>query len=132
MTNITEWLDDGQLQFQSVGYNQWLIPMSHRYCNYTLMVTNQGNWLSFGADLIGDVRGLDDQEFYRRILALNNKVNGVHIALENGRFVLIRDEPVEDISQYNLYRSLEIFNFGHEYVYQEILNEADNLNVRLS
>ncbi len=129
---ITFWLQDTQLPIQRSAVNRWYIDMSHRYCDYTICISRHGNWLSYGADLIGDVSGHDAREFYRRILAINNKLNGTHIALEGSRFILIRDDFLEDVDQYNLYRSLDVFHDAHEYVYNEILDEAKSLNVYFS
>lgn len=95
--------------------------MSHRHCNYTVLMTRHENWFSYGADLVGDIRGPDTEEFYRRVLSINNKINGAHIAFENTRLVLIRDDFFEDLDKYNLYRSLDVFHDVHEFVYKEIL-----------
>lgn len=134
--NITRWLEETQMPIQKIGYNQWLLQMSHKYCDYTVLITNHGNWISYGADLIGDVKGSDMDKFYRYVLNLNNKINGVHIAFEDDRFILIRDDFSEDVnsgnSGYNLYRSLEVFHDGHEYVYGQMLNEASRLDVFIS
>lgn len=129
---ITEWLKDSGLPLWLIKPNEWQLRMSHHYAEYTVTIVDHGDWLSYGADLIGDVSGPNCQEFYRRILQLNSKLNGTHIALENGRLVLIRDEFSEDINDYHLFRGLNLFHQSHEYVYRSILNEADMLDLHIT
>jgi len=45
------------------------------------------------------------------------------------RLALIRDEYSEDISKYNLFRSLNTFHDAHKFVYGQVLDEAENLNL---
>lgn len=127
--DITEWLGDLALPFRQTSPNQWQIDMSHRNGDYTVTIVDHGNWVSYGSDLIGDVTGPNEAEFYRKALDLNARLNGVHVAHQDDRLVLIRDDLTEDMNDYNLYRSLNLFHQAHEYVYQNLLSEADKLNL---
>ncbi|PZV12463.1 MAG: hypothetical protein DCF21_15540 [Leptolyngbya sp.] len=113
------------------------VPLDKRMpsltCHPSVTIIDRGNWFSFAADLIGDVYDSQREEFYSYILEFNGRLNGVHIALEDGRFILVRDDYSEDITlnKGNLYRSLNVFHQAHERVYGEILKMADSLNISL-
>jgi hypothetical protein len=128
---ITTWLKESRLPVDQVNSHQWQIQMRHQYCDYIVTIINQGNWFSFGADLIGDATGPNKHEFYKEVLELNGRLNGVHIALDNGRLALIRDDYAEDINKYSLYRSLNVFHEAHEYVFGELVKYATTLAVHL-
>lgn len=130
---IILWLNESCLTCEEVAPNRWTIQLSHSYCDYTVTIVDHGTWFSFAADLIGDVYGSQREEFYNYILELNGRLNGVHIALEEGRFILVRDDYSEDIAfdKGNLYRSLNVFHQAHESVYGNILQTADSLGVAL-
>lgn len=130
---IILWLNESCLPCEEVTLNRWTIQLSHKYCDYTVTIVDQGTWFSFAADLIGDVCGPRREEFYSYILELNGRLNGVHIALEESRFILVRDDYSEDITldKGNLYRSLNVFHQAHERVYGNILQMADSLDVAL-
>jgi len=129
MDDLTSWLEDTGLLVSQVRGNEWQLQMSHQYADYTVTIINHGNWISYGADLIGDVVGDERDEFYRSVLQLNARLNGTRIALEDGRLVLVREDFFEDINQYRLYRSLNLFHQAHEYVYSIVLDEADKRNL---
>ena len=129
---VTLWLHESNLFFEEIGTNRWTLRLSHQHCDYVVTIVNHGHWFSFAADLIGDVADLQTREdFYNFVLELNSRLNGVHIALDEGRFILIRDDYSEDVNQDNLYRSLAIFHEAHEYVYGKMLEEADALGAVL-
>ena len=128
---ITRWLHEGDLPCQEIRPNRWTIELSHQLCNYVVTITDHGNWFSFAADLMGDVADSQKEDFYNFVLELNGRLNGVHIALEGGRFILIHDDYSGDVDKYTLYRSLNIFHEAHEYVYGKMLEEADALGVFL-
>jgi hypothetical protein len=130
--DINLWLDESQLPFQQVNINKWRMRMTHQHCDYVVTLTRHADWFSYGADLIGNIQGEKAENFYEYILSLNNKLNGAHIALENDRFVLIRDDYIEDINKYNLYRSLNTFHDVHEYTYKKILDAAEEYNVKFT
>jgi len=128
---ITNWLKRSELPLKIIRQGVWQIQMSHRYCDYTLTITSNGNWFSFGADLIGNAVGGRIELFYQKILELNSRLNGVHIAMDNKRIVLLKDDYNEDLSEYSLYRTLDIFHESHEYVYSELLKLAKQLNIQI-
>jgi hypothetical protein len=130
---IIIWLSESDSICEEVGPNRWTIQLRHQYCEYVVTITAHGAWFSFAADLIGDLYDSQREGFYSYILEYNSRLNGVHIALDEGRFILVRDDYSEDIAfdQGNLYRSLNIFHKAHESVYGNILQMAESLGVAL-
>jgi len=131
MTNqqIARWLEETGFPIQQININRWNIGMSHISADYDVTITDSGSWFSYAADLAADVTGDNQIEFYRRLLQLNSRLNGTHIAIEDDRITLIRDEYTEDISKHGMYRSLSLFHETHEQIFNRIVELSEELDV---
>lgn len=130
---IIAWLSESELPHDVIDANRWMIQLGHEHCDYDVTITNRGDWFSFAADLTGDVKGRQRDKFYHHLFSLNGKLNGVHIALEEGRFILVRDEYSDNIisNKVNFFRSLATFHEAHQSIYLRMLNVADSLDITL-
>lgn len=126
---LAVWLGETGLPIHQTDFNRWNIAMSHSSADYEVTISNSGSWVSYAADLAADITGDNKSEFYRRLLQLNGRLNGSHIAIEDDRITLVRDEYTEDVNRHNLFRSLSLFHETHEYVYNRIIDWSEELDV---
>ena len=127
--DIEEWLRKSDLPMRCIDHGRWSLSLSHQFVSYAVIITNSGGWLSYGADLASDIDGIRKDEFYRALLSLNGRLNGTHIAIEDDRIALIRDDYLDYVDENNFYRVLNHFHTVHEYVYGRILEIAEELEV---
>jgi hypothetical protein len=131
---ITKWLGSSNSNLTQIASDYWQIPLCHTYACYVLHLRSYAGWLNYGAELFPYAPNVSVRlraEFYRFILDLNKRLNGAYVAEENEKLVLIRNDFLSDINQETLERGIYYFHRTHEFVYFELLQEAQRLRIRL-
>ena len=130
-TELTRWLKKKGISVHQISDTHWNIDVEHDKATYSVTLKKEGGWLTYGAELMADVEGKRLDEFYQSLLSINAALNGAYIARQGDTLILLRNEFSKDINEDNLIRSLQIFNATHEYLYDKVIKNAGDLNLKI-
>ncbi|MEM8505359.1 MAG: hypothetical protein AAF716_19670 [Cyanobacteria bacterium P01_D01_bin.1] len=118
------------LPVYEISKSHWIIEMSHRHVKYGAEIIENSQWISCSALLVGLDKMPENQKICRFILELNARLNAAYVALQEDKLMLVKVTSTEDFREYNLYRDLTSFHVTHEYVYEQLLNTAEEMNIQ--
>jgi hypothetical protein len=115
-----------------VSETHWQLGMKNSVGKYNIDIIDQGEWITYGVPLVADVEGKNRVTFYKTILDLNARLNGVHLGIEDNRLILVREEQKEGLNAYSLGRSIAIIDSAHQVVFPFILDEIKKLGLDIT
>lgn len=125
-----EGLNVQDLPKTSDGKRRCLVQLSHNFLpSYEVEVVFHGSTVSFAAGLLDKVSLPVSREIYQFALELNSLLNTAHIAVVDGRLVLMHSFIVKEFTERWVYRDLANFNDAHEYTLTKIIEKARELKV---
>lgn len=130
-TDLALWLKKEGISVHQISETHWNVDVEHDKASYSVTLKKEGGWLTYGAELMSDVEGERLDEFYQSLLSINAALNGAYIARQGDSLILLRNEFSKDITEDSIAVSIGIFNATHEYLYDKVIKNAGDLNLKI-
>lgn len=107
--------------------NMWVLDLK----GLNIHITFNPPWVNIATVLMDDIKGEKSAQFYKKLLQLSQKLNGVKIGVENNYISLYSEHPSYDVNIKKIVDQLIIHYYGHKEIFPRIIKFANSLGLKL-
>lgn len=114
------------LPFIRPDSNTWIIYLKSRPVHIML----NGPWITVTSKLMDDVQGGKEGQFYKELLELNARMNGLKIGIERGVITFNSEHQATDITFESIIDHLILHYSGYKQHFARVVKLAQSLGLK--